>query len=135
MLIASTSRCHVLQKQLSVPGAKELAANYKSLEHYLQVDGGTAEDCEDIIATGHLSCTWYAFQHNIPRQDMLLIIDGCAHIHTWLDYLEYKHKATTAATVSGALHRLSMERLQGSGNTLWEISAWLPCDAKALHKP
>lgn len=48
----------MLQKQLSVPGAKEPAARYNSLEHYLEVDGGTAEDCEDII--GHLSCTWYA---------------------------------------------------------------------------
>ena len=47
----------VLQKQLLVPGAKEPVARYNSLEHYLEVDGGTAEDCEDIIDTGHLSCT------------------------------------------------------------------------------
>ena len=50
----------VLQNQLSVPGAKAPVARYMSLEHYLEVDNGTAEDCEDIIESGHLSCTWYA---------------------------------------------------------------------------
>ena len=50
----------VLRNQLLIPGAKAPAARYKSLEHYLEADGGTAEDCEDIIETGHPSCTWYA---------------------------------------------------------------------------
>lgn len=60
---------YVLQQQLSVSGAKEPVASYRSLEHYLEVDGGTAEDCEDIIDTGHLSCTWYALQINSSRCD------------------------------------------------------------------
>ncbi len=46
----------VLQKHLSVAGVEAPTAQFVSLQHYLEVDGGTAEDCEDIFDTGHLQC-------------------------------------------------------------------------------
>ncbi len=57
----------VMQKHLSVPGAEVPSAQIASLQHYLEIDGGTAEDCEDIIATGHIHCIWYAIQVDKPR--------------------------------------------------------------------
>lgn len=66
----------VLQKQLSAPGAKEPAAKYNSLEHYLEVDGGTAEDCEDVVATGHISCTWH-MPHRLTFQPCFV---RCPHL-------------------------------------------------------
>ena len=57
----------VMQKHLSVPGVEAPSAQIASWQRYLGFDGGTAEDCEDIIATGHIPCVWYAIQVDKPR--------------------------------------------------------------------
>lgn len=62
-----TKQGYVMQKHLSVPGVEAPRAQIASLQHYLGIDGGTAEDCEDIIATGHIPCVWYAIQVDKPR--------------------------------------------------------------------
>ena len=56
-----------MQKHLTVSGAEAPSAQIASLQHYLKIDGGTAEDCEDIITTGHIPCVWYAIQVDEPR--------------------------------------------------------------------
>ena len=57
----------MVQKHLSVPGTEAPSAQTASLQHYLEIDGGTAEECEDIVATGHIHCIWYAIQVDKPR--------------------------------------------------------------------
>ena len=61
----------VLQKHLSVAVVEVPTAQVVFLQHYLESNSGTAEDCGDIIDTGHLPCVWYAIQIVTSKCDRL----------------------------------------------------------------
>ena len=75
---------------------------FVSWEQFLEVDGGTAEDCKDIIETGHqLVC---GMSYRLTKQDVIDFLEDKAykHDHTTGDHMLLKHETGKTASLFGA---------------------------------